>query len=38
MLSTAHRFLDGEMYIELSKKGRKVKRWNHPDPKLNNIL
>jgi hypothetical protein len=27
MLSTAHRVLDGEMYTDLSKNGRRIKRW-----------
>lgn len=27
LLSTAHRVLDGEQYIEVSEKGRKLKRW-----------
>ena len=31
MLSTAHRLLDGEMYIEKSKSNRNVKRWRLPD-------
>ena len=30
LLSTAHRVLDGEMYIDDSS-GRKIKRWKHPD-------
>ena len=31
LLSTAHRVLDGEMYIDKTKTGRKVKRWRLPD-------
>jgi len=31
LLSTAHRVLDGEMQVGLSKLGRKVKRWTLPD-------
>jgi len=27
MLSTAHRLLDGELYHEISPKGKRVKRW-----------
>jgi len=27
LMSTAHRLLDGKMYIELSKNNRKIKRW-----------
>jgi single-stranded DNA-specific DHH superfamily exonuclease len=30
MLSTAHRVLDGQPYTHISKKGRKIKRYNHP--------
>ena len=35
MLSTAHRVLDGEMYYDKTKNGRKIKRWKHPDRKMN---
>lgn len=31
ILSTTHRFLDGELHYELSKKGRKLKRYKLPD-------
>jgi len=31
MLSTAHRVLDGEPAIRLSKNGRKIKHWIHPE-------
>jgi hypothetical protein len=31
LLSTAHRFLDGEMFIQLSKSGARLKKWNHPN-------
>lgn len=31
MLSTAHRVLDGTESIRLSKIGRKIKHWQHPD-------
>ena len=31
MLSTAHRVLDGEMYLEKSAKGRNIKRWRLAD-------
>lgn len=27
LMSTAHRYLDGEMYYGLTKNGRKIKRW-----------
>lgn len=30
MLSTNHRFLDGQMFYALSKNGRRIKKWNHP--------
>lgn len=36
MLSTAHRVLDGNMFIELSKSGSKLKKWDHPE--FHNIL
>lgn len=36
LMSTAHRYLDGEMYITLSKSGSRLKRWNHPT--LDHIL
>ena len=29
MLSTAHRYLDGDEFISISKNGRKIKRWCH---------
>jgi len=29
MLSTVHRMLDGQPYIDRGKSGRKVKRWRH---------
>ena len=31
LLSTAHRILDGEPYVGLSKSGRKVRRWRLPE-------
>lgn len=34
MLSTAHRVCDGKMYIEISPKGRKIKRWAHSEDTL----
>lgn len=30
LLSTVHRFLDGDEYISISKNGRRIKRWSHP--------
>tara|TARA_R100000479_G_scaffold78650_1_gene38130 strand:- start:156 stop:782 length:627 start_codon:yes stop_codon:yes gene_type:complete len=37
LLSTAHRVLDGELYIDDSS-GRKIKRWRHPDVSFENNL
>lgn len=37
LLSTAHRMLDGEEYIDASS-GRKIKRWRLPDPDLEQHL
>ena len=31
LLSTAHRLLDGEMYLDKTKTGRNVKRWHLND-------
>lgn len=36
LLSTAHRVLDGEIFIQMSSNGRKLKRWGHPE--LNDVL
>lgn len=38
LLSTAHRIIDGDMYIGKTTLGRNIKRWRHPDPVLENIL
>jgi len=38
LLSTAHRVLDGEMYRELSPKGRRLKRWKHSRPHFEDLL
>ena len=38
MLSTAHRYLDGSLYIAAGKAGRKIKRFRHPDENLNENL
>jgi len=35
MLSTAHRVLDGELYIDRTKNGARIKRWQHPDRTMN---
>lgn len=37
LLSTAHRVLDGVMYID-DTSGRKIKRWKHPVPEMDNVL
>lgn len=34
LLSTTHRFLDGNEYIDYSKNGRRIKRWDHPEAAL----
>jgi hypothetical protein len=31
LLSTAHRALDGQEFIQLSKSGARLRKWNHPD-------
>jgi len=38
LLSTAHRLLDGEQYIEITDKGRKIKRWHLPSINADTIL
>jgi len=38
LLSTAHRYLDGQQYIQLSKSGARLKKWNHPDPHMDATL
>lgn len=38
LLSTAHRILDGEEYQDLTKAGRKIKRWRHPNAMHENML
>lgn len=38
MLSTAHRVLDGRETIRLSKTGRKIKHWIHPNKKFDENL
>lgn len=38
LLSTAHRYLDGKEYIQLSKSGARLRKWNHPDPHLDATL
>ena len=38
MLSTAHRMVDGEQYYGLSKNGRRIARWRHPNSNLEDVL
>jgi hypothetical protein len=38
LLSTAHRLLDGELYVEKSKSGRNIDRYALPDPELEKLL
>ncbi len=37
LMSTAHRMLDGEVYIDDSS-GRKMKRWRHPNDNMDGVL
>lgn len=38
MLSTAHRLLDGEMYLDKTANGRNVKRWRLDDDRENVLM
>lgn len=38
LLSTAHRYLDGQEFIQLSKSGARLRKWSHPDPHLDATL
>ena len=38
LMSTAHRVLDGEEYIDLTANGRKIKRWRMKDSDMENGL
>jgi hypothetical protein len=38
LMSTAHRFLDGEEYTELSANGRRIKRWRLSDVRENHLM
>ena len=38
LMSTAHRFLDGEKYYGKTANGRKIARWLHPDPVMEATL
>ena len=38
LLSTAHRLLDGKQWTDRTANNRRIKRWRHPDPKVDKIL
>ena len=38
LLSTAHRALDGQEFIQLSKSGARLRKWNHPDAHMDITL
>jgi hypothetical protein len=38
LLSTAHRALDGKEFIQLSKSGARLRKWNHPDAHMDATL
>ncbi len=38
LMSTAHRVLDGEEYIDKTANGRRIKRWRMKDPKYESGL
>jgi hypothetical protein len=38
LLCTAHRVIDGEEFIQLSKSGARLKKWRHPDTALDELL
>lgn len=38
LLSTAHRVLDGELYLDKTKNGRNIKRWRLPEKAREKIL
>lgn len=38
LLSTAHRVLDGTVYLGKTANGRNIKRWLHPDDLMENTL
>lgn len=38
ILSTVHRILDGEEYIDLTKNGRRIKKWRMKDKTLDKLL
>jgi len=38
LLSTAHRVLDGDEYYDKTSNGRRIKRWLHPNPVMEQEL
>tara|TARA_Y100001937_G_scaffold105596_1_gene146579 strand:+ start:959 stop:1525 length:567 start_codon:yes stop_codon:yes gene_type:complete len=38
MLSTVHRYLDGDEFISISKNGRRIKRWTHDTDDINSDI
>ena len=38
LLSTAHRILDGHEYVDKTANGRSIKRWRHPNDKMDQNL
>jgi hypothetical protein len=38
LLSTAHRALDGQEFIQLSKSGARLRKWNHPNQHMDMTL
>lgn len=34
LMSTAHRILDGEEYIDKTSNGRRIRRWRHSEPQM----
>ena len=38
LMSTAHRVLDGDQYEGRSRAGRRIRRWLHPNKKMEEVL
>lgn len=38
LMSTAHRMLDGAQYLDKTKNGARIKRWQHPDEDMESVL
>lgn len=38
LMSTAHRILDGEEYIDMTANGRRIKRWRLPDERETGLM